>query len=62
MERHRAGKDLRADQLVERVVATDVLAHRDELARRREQPGRVEPAGLVEGALRGTEESPGARG
>ena len=37
VERHRAGEDLRADQLVERVVAADVLAHREELAARREQ-------------------------
>ena len=33
VERQGAGHDLRADQLVERVVAADVLADRDELAR-----------------------------
>ena len=56
MEGHRLGQDLRPDQLVERIVAADVLADRDQLAAGREEPRRVEPAGLVEGSLGGAEE------
>ena len=58
----RADQDLRADELVERVVAADVLADGDELARGREQAGRVEAAGLVEGALGGAKQVRAARG
>ena len=61
MERHRAGEDLRADELVERVVPPDVLADRDQLAVRREQPGRMQPAGLVERLLRRRSRSGSAR-
>ena len=39
-----------ADHLVDRVVATDVLASADELAARGEEPSRVQPAGTVESA------------
>ena len=49
-------EDLRPDELVERVVPTDVLAQREELALRREQPRRVEAAGLVERLLGGAEQ------
>ncbi len=58
----RLGEDLRADQLVERVVPTDVLADRDQLAVRREQRGRVEAAGLVERPLGRAEQVRAARG
>ena len=37
-------------------MPADVLAEGDQLARRREQPGGVQPAGLVEGALRGAQQ------
>ena len=56
VERHRLREDLRADQLVERVVPADVLAQREQLAGRREQARRVEAAGLVERPLGGTEQ------
>ena len=61
MERQRPGQDLRADELVERVVASDVLADRDQLATRAEQAGRVQAAGLVEGALGGAQQVRAAR-
>src|SRR4051812_29632079 len=48
----RADQHLRADELVERVVAAHVLADRDQLARWREESGGVEAARLVEGTLR----------
>ena len=62
VERHRAGEDLRADQLVDGVVATDVLAQREQLALGREQPGRVQPTGLIERALSGAQQVRAARG
>jgi hypothetical protein len=39
------------DDLVDRVVPADVLAQGDQLAVHREQPGRVQSAGLVEHLL-----------
>ena len=41
-----------AEHLVHRVVAADVLAHAEQLSVRREEPGRVQPAGQGEGRLR----------
>ena len=43
------------DELVERVVPADVLAHGHEVTVGREQPGRVETAGRVEDRLRGAQ-------
>ena len=54
-ERRRAGEHAVADDLVERVVAADVLAHERQLAVGREQPGRVQPAGALERPLRGAQ-------
>ena len=51
MERQGVREELRSDELVEGVVATDVLADDHELADRREERGGVEAAGLVECAL-----------
>ena len=48
VERQRSGQHCAADQLVERVVAADVLAEHDQGAGRVEQSGRVEPAGRLE--------------
>ena len=55
MERQEPGERGRADQLVEGVVAADVLADGHERARRVEQPGRVQAAGLFEHRLAGAE-------
>ena len=44
VERQLPGEQAAADELVERVVAADVLAQREERARRVEQARRVEPA------------------
>ena len=49
-------EDLRADELVERVVPADVLAQGEQLAARREEARGVEAAGLVERPLGGAEE------
>ena len=47
-----ARRGTRADDLVERVVAADVLAHAEQLAVGREEPGRVQAAGHLERRLR----------
>ncbi len=51
MQRHGAGGQARADDLVERVVAPDVLAQDDQLAGRVEQRGRVQAARALEAGL-----------
>jgi hypothetical protein len=51
VERQRPGEHLRPDHLVERVVPADILAEHEQLAARREQARRVQPARLLEGAL-----------
>ena len=56
MERHRLGENLRPDDLVQCVVPADVLAEDEQLARRAEERGGVQPAGLLERALGGAEE------
>ena len=56
MERQRTREDLRPDELVEGVVPADVLADRDQLAARREERRRVQPAGLVERLLGGPQQ------
>ena len=50
MKRQLPGEHLRPDQLVERVVPSDVLADRDQLTARGEQGRGMQPAGLIEGA------------
>ncbi len=52
MQRELAREQPPADELVERVVAADVLAQDDEPAAGVEQAGRVEAARLLEHLLR----------
>ncbi len=52
VQRQRPGKRSLADELVEGVVAPDILAQRHELAVRRKQAGRVEAASGLERLLR----------
>ena len=47
-ERQQPVEERAADDLVERVVAADVLAHAEQLAVGGEEPGRVQPAGRLE--------------
>ena len=51
VERQPPRQHLAADELVERVVAADILAQLEELAIGGEQPGRVEPPGRLEHRL-----------
>jgi hypothetical protein len=56
VERQLPGEHLRPDELVQGVVASDVLADREELAARGEQGSGMQPAGLIEGALGSAQE------
>ena len=51
VQRHEPVAQRAADHLVHRVVATDVLAHEQQLPVRGEQPGGVQPARALEGRL-----------